>query len=97
MIVPPDLPMIVPPDLAAGDDVYRRPFARPDLPDGARWGRQPRHHNGGYVYPGRAVLVLAGHQWPHQPETCPVSDLALGEWHLDGQVLTCTGCGLDCT
>ncbi|UKD50759.1 hypothetical protein L3Q65_00090 (plasmid) [Amycolatopsis sp. FU40] len=83
-----------------GNDPYTTPVDLPELPAGARWGRAPSHHGTtratSYVYPGRHVLVLDGETWPHQPETCP-DDTGSGEWRLDGLVLVCTGCGLDCT
>lgn len=81
-------------------DTYTTPTELPELPAGARWGHAPSHHGtnpaDSYVYPGRRVLLLDGHTWPHQPETCTDTSHT-GTWKLDGLVLVCTGCGLDCT
>lgn len=47
----------------------------------------------GYVSPGRPVVDGT---WPeNQPETC--NDDYPTEWIANGQILICTGCGLDCT
>lgn len=69
-----------------------------------------KNHNGSYVYPGR--LALAG-AWPHRPETCDNDSIrgvwvvadpdAPAGWRqvpngsLEGQLLICPTCGLDCT
>ena len=55
------------------------------------------HHGSGsdfeYVSPGR--LVVEG-TWPeNRPETCKIEYET--EWIAKGQILVCTGCGLDCT
>lgn len=70
-------------------------YRRPTIPDSANWGHEPAHHCGSFVSPGRAVLLLPGHHWPHEPETCPIPDSSPRQWHLDNTVLTCPGCGLD--
>jgi len=62
----------------------------------AEWGRQPVKHADRFVWPGRAVLVLPNRTWKYQPESCR-DDSGTGEWVLDGLVLVCRGCGLDCT
>lgn len=62
----------------------------------AEWGERPTSHGGGYVYPGRAVLILAGRTWEYRPEDCPRME-ETGEWVLEGRVLVCPACGLDCT
>lgn len=67
--------------------------------DDATWGDEPRFHTPDreYVYPGRKVLVLTGHEWPHTPEECPGQSDFGTEWFFDGTVLVCKGCGLDST
>ncbi len=80
------------------DDPYTHPYERPAVPEGASWGHAPAHHAGEYVYPGRAVLILPGHQWPAVPEQCrPNTDT---DWYGqdpdgDASVLVCRLCGLD--
>ncbi|BBX82166.1 hypothetical protein [Mycolicibacterium aubagnense] len=70
----------------------------PDLSEiGGHWDpRQPAHHQGAYVVPGRRVARIPGRQWPHTPEECSAGHTDT-EWILDGQVLLCTGCGIDGT
>jgi hypothetical protein len=78
-----------------------RQYERPALPKGAQWGTQPARHGAGidaaYIYPGRAVLELEGRTWTYTPGTCPRNGDYTTEWVLDGTVLICCGCGLDCT
>jgi hypothetical protein len=83
----------------AHDDPFTDRYERPELPAGcaARWGHEPAHHGGEYVYPGRAVLVLPGHEWPDSPERCTNADPLANDWHFDGRILTCRRCGLDVT
>ncbi len=84
------------------DDAYTLPYERPALPAGASWGHAPAHHAGEYVYPGRAVLRIPGHQWLEVPERCSNTDPCANDWY--GQdaagwptVLVCRLCGLDVT
>ena len=86
--------MPVQPVFAFGDDPYSQPYSTPDAPDGMRWGEQPSHHGGRYVYPGRAVLVADYITWPYRPERCTyVGPFCLG-FH---ELVLCPGCGLDVT
>jgi hypothetical protein len=76
-------------------------YQRPQLPEGYQWGHQPRLHgvdevDREQVYPGRAVLIGPGLDWPHVPEACEDTS-GTGMWMLDDQVMVCRGCGLDST
>ncbi|GAS94895.1 hypothetical protein MMAG44476_21832 [Mycolicibacterium mageritense DSM 44476 = CIP 104973] len=76
-------------------------YERNDIPDlsaiGGQWDpREPRNHGGDYVVPRRLVAVLPGRNWPNTPEQCTAGHLDT-EWIHDGQVLLCTGCGIDAT
>ncbi|MFC9250632.1 hypothetical protein [Amycolatopsis thailandensis] len=83
------------PNIAAGDDPYTRPFKNPELPGEAFWGHKPAHHNGSYVYPGRAVLHFGpDHKWPYQPEDCPFTGMYC-RVVLGGLATICPQCGLD--
>jgi hypothetical protein len=53
-------------------------------------------HQGGRVALGRRIARLPDRQWPHDPEKCHGGHLDT-TWILDGAVLICNGCGLDCT
>ncbi|MEU5959249.1 hypothetical protein [Streptomyces sp. NPDC047525] len=70
-------------------------------PAGCTWNHSipTASHGGGYVAPGRYVLVVPGRTWSALPAECPVSELAPGEWIGQGEaaVLVCTGCGLNVT
>lgn len=48
------------------------------------------------VVPWRRVISIPGITWLDEPETC-LSWWATPQWLLDGQILICPGCGLDCT
>lgn len=80
-------------------------------PPGFTFDDQPvKHHNGLYVAPGRRVVAGS---WPVTPELCDdtsgqgvwivVDDDSAGGWRqvstesLEGQLLICPTCGLDCT
>lgn len=66
---------------------------------GATWSPTDATHHGEFgesIYPGRQVLDLPGIVWPHTPDECTHADLP-GRWVLDGQILICDGCGIDCT
>jgi hypothetical protein len=69
----------------------------PAIIDGISYRPTPvAYHGTGdheYVWPGRPVV--AG-DWPRlRPEDCDSTyDTA---WLMDGQILVCTGCGLDCS
>ncbi|WP_092927964.1 hypothetical protein [Actinopolyspora alba] len=86
----------------ADDTPYPHSYERPPLSEGASWGHAPAHHAGGYVHPGRAVLMLPGRPWPDSPERCTNDDPLANEWygsHTEGEatVLACRRCGLDVT
>ena len=70
----------------------------PDLsPIGGTWGkRQPEYHRDpmNRIALGRRIAHIQGIEWPYQPEDCQVDK---NEWILDGQVLICTGCGINGT
>ncbi|MEH1124868.1 hypothetical protein [Micromonospora sp. CPCC 206061] len=74
---------------------YAGPYQPPSAP-GIAYRPQPVTYHGKLaepVYPGR--LVVDG-DWPAtRPEEC-VGEYPT-QWIGDGQVLICTGCGLDCT
>jgi hypothetical protein len=83
-------------------------YQAPELDGLATWGQMADNHGGGFVYPGRAVLVLPDRTWESTPEDCPRgAALEEGnhayiwvmpcEWVLDGRVLVCPVCGVDCT
>ncbi|EIU24785.1 hypothetical protein MA5S0921_2726 [Mycobacteroides abscessus 5S-0921] len=66
---------------------------------GGSWDpRLPEHHgpDQDYIAPGRRVAHLPGFSWPNTPEKCIAGHLDT-VWVLDGQLLLCTGCGLDGT
>lgn len=76
-------------------------YERNDIPDlsaiGGHWDpREPQHHGGDYVVPGRLIAVLPGRRWANTPEQCDAGPTDT-EWIHDGQVLVCTGCGIDAT
>lgn len=76
-------------------------YDRTEIPDlseiGGHWEpREPRDHNGDYIAPGRLVAMLPGRTWPNTPEQCTAGHRDT-EWVHDGQVLLCTGCGIDAT
>ncbi|OUS97414.1 hypothetical protein [Rhodococcus sp. NCIMB 12038] len=48
------------------------------------------------IYPGRQILSIPGITHPFTPNTCRDVD-APGMWVLDGLILVCRGCGIDCT
>lgn len=48
------------------------------------------------IYPGRQILQLPGVTHPFTPDTCRDVD-APGVWVLNGLVLLCSGCGIDCS
>lgn len=74
------------------------PYAPPDVTGwGYAWSlSSPTAHAGAFVWPGRRVLQIPGHVWPHHPSICPMGDLNT-QWLCDGTVLVCAGCGLDGT
>jgi hypothetical protein len=66
--------------------VVRDEVVRYHLMDGART----------FVAPGRRVIDLPGWTWrAARPEECENGTWD-GKW-IEGKVLLCTGCGLDCT
>lgn len=76
-------------------------YDRSDIPDlstiGGHWDpREPAHHQGEFIAPGRLVAVLPQRSWPSTPEQCTAGNRDT-EWILDDQVLLCTGCGIDAT
>lgn len=70
----------------------------PDLSEiGASWDeRLPKWHGDDLVAIGRRVARLPGVVWPYEPEDCLAGPQDT-KWILDGQVLLCTGCGIDGT
>lgn len=73
---------------------YQRPTEIDQI--GTWEDRQPAHHDGDFIWPGRRVALLPDHQWPFPPETCPAGPLD-NTWHADGAILLCNYCGLDNT
>lgn len=76
-------------------------YDRTGIPDlraiGGHWDpREPKHHHGDFIAPGRLVAVLPGRRWPHTPEKCAAGPLDT-EWVYGDEVLLCTGCGIDAT
>ncbi|GHH25591.1 hypothetical protein [Streptomyces rubradiris] len=69
------------------------------LPEGVTMRTEPVLFHGpdrDFVYPGRRAVDVIGRTWPAaRPEECTNTEWR-GEW-IAGQVLVCTGCGLDCT
>ena len=55
----------------------------------------PDKGTGEFVAPGRRVVNLPGRTWASIPGECTADSDT--EWLVDGKVLVCTGCGLDCT
>jgi hypothetical protein len=68
-------------------------------PEDGVWGREARFHTPDreYVFPGRKILELTGHEWPHSPEECPGQAEYGTQWLMEDTILVCKGCGLDST
>jgi hypothetical protein len=77
--------------------VFTGSYMRPELPEGYMWvPTGSEWHDDQPIHPDRAVLHIPGRVWLNTPDEC-TDDSGDGEWVLDGAVLVCPGCGLDCT